>query len=61
MTDDMEMHAIRRTNAKGQPFVGTCMKCGKEGLTVADMAKPCSNNTGMPNEVAILKAVYGDD
>ena len=58
---DYEMHALRRTNPKGQPFVGTCMKCGKSGLTMNDMNKPCPNTLGLPNEVAVMKEVYGDD
>ena len=41
------MHALVRTNAKGQPFVGKCSKCGVEGLTLKQMDSPCVNPAGL--------------
>ena len=38
-----ETHAIERTSPKGELFVGTCLLCGEEGLTMADVHKPCRN------------------
>lgn len=55
-----EMHALVRTNKKGEPFIGRCIKCGKGGLRTKDMQSPCDNTKGMPNEVAVLKAISGD-
>jgi hypothetical protein len=56
MTD---IHALERSNAKGQPFVGYCTKCGKTGLTFADMREPCANPAGETAEDAVINAIMG--
>lgn len=51
-------HALERTSAKGGPFVGRCMSCGKENLTLTDMARQyCDGN--LSQEDALLRAVKG--
>lgn len=35
--------ALSRTSPKGGPFVGRCLACGQDGLTLRDMHKPCAN------------------
>lgn len=52
-------HAIERTSPKGGRFIGTCMKCGRPGLTIADMGEPCENIAGMTQDEAVLLAVRG--
>ena len=59
MTTDT--HAIERTSPKGGKFVGTCMKCGKPGLTFSDMGEPCENVSGMTQDEALLRAIEGPD
>ena len=56
----MQGHAINRTSPKGQKFVGTCMRCGRSGLTLADMNKRCENIAGMSEEEALLNAIDPD-
>ena len=45
-----ERHSLLRTSPKGEAFVGVCVKCGREGLTLADMASEecpqCSRRIG---------------
>jgi hypothetical protein len=57
------LHAIERTSPKGegQRFIGTCMKCGKPGLTFADMNEPCENIAGMSEEESLLLAISGPE
>ena len=45
-----EQHALRRTSPKGpgQPFVGTCVKCGIQGITLDEMGRSeCVNPAGL--------------
>lgn len=51
---------IERTSPKGQDFVGYCVKCGKEGLTFADLNEECPNPAGIGKNEAVLMAVRGD-
>lgn len=53
-------HSLRRTNPKGQPFVGTCVNCGKSGLTLKDMARDeCENLRRVTEDEAIVEAIKG--
>lgn len=54
----MSSHIIDRTSPKGKgmPFFGTCRLCGQEGLTPADVDKPCSGNT-MSADETVLQAL----
>ena len=54
MTDN---HSITRTSPKGEAFVGTCMKCGKSGLTLKDMQSECDNPARMTQDEALLAAL----
>lgn len=54
----MEQHALERTSPKGQPFIGTCRKCGREGLTFKDMANDeCPNVRNMTDSEVLLEAL----
>jgi len=58
MTDNQ--HALRRTSPIGQRFVGTCFKCGKQGLSLQDAATDeCPNVRGLSQEGALLEALEG--
>jgi hypothetical protein len=57
-----ETHAVNRTSPKGQPFIGTCMKCGKTGLTLADsMREECENPSRMTDDESLVAAIEGAD
>lgn len=55
-------HAINRTSPKGQPFLGTCYKCGKPGLTVSGaMSEECPNVRGLTQDEALIEAITGKE
>lgn len=54
-----DIHALERTSPKGQQFVGLCTKCGKPGLTFADLNEPCANPAGINAGEALLYAIAG--
>ena len=57
----MRHSLINRTSPKGQPFIGTCAACGKQGLTFKTMNEEgCPNQRNMTNEEALLEAINGD-
>lgn len=49
-------HAIERTSptGPGQKFIGKCVKCGKDGLTLGDGMKACPADSVMSDEAALL-------
>ena len=52
------MHSLRRTSPKGQPFVGVCTLCGKQGITMADFQREeCPNVRGLSEDEALIEAV----
>lgn len=51
------LHSLRRTNPKGQPSINVCVLCGKEGLTMADMATECENVRGLTSDEALVEAI----
>lgn len=54
----MNMHTIIRTSPKGQTdFVGTCSKCGLEGLTLDNMNDECENVRNVSQEQSLLEVV----
>lgn len=62
MANKVKTHdVLERTSPKGTPFVGYCRLCGQQGLTYADMNKPCQNPRGLTTDEALLDAVKGDD
>lgn len=52
-------HALERTSPYGQPFVGTCIKCGQTGLNMGDGLKRCPNDKTMSNEAAMIALIDG--
>ncbi|WP_157973399.1 hypothetical protein [Blastomonas sp. UPD001] len=56
MTDT---HSLERTSPKGEPFLGTCTKCGQVGLPMAAVRSPCANPANINDEEALLIAIRG--
>lgn len=56
-----DTHALSRTSPKGpgQPFIGTCMKCGIPNLTLAQANQPCVNPAGLNNDETLMLAIKG--
>jgi len=54
----MKHFLVNRTSPKGQPFIGTCAACGKQGITFEQLSTDeCENVRGMTREEAILEAI----
>lgn len=43
-------HALERTSPKGEEFVGVCVKCGQEGLSMAEIYEDCPRWYELTNE-----------
>lgn len=56
-----ELHAVERTSPKGGPFIGTCVRCGRTGLTIAEAMRECDNPSGMSQDEALLQLLHGPD
>lgn len=50
-------HALERTNPKGQPFVGYCIKCGAQGLRMSAALDPCPADDLMSDEAALVELI----
>lgn len=53
-----DMHSLERTSPKGGPFIGTCTKCGKTGLTLSDRSE-CPNPANIGQDEALMMAIRG--
>lgn len=59
MTD---RHALTRTSpkGKGQPFIGTCIKCGIKGISLDEVSRSeCVNPAGLNNAETLTLAIKG--
>jgi hypothetical protein len=54
-------HSLRRTSPKGGPFVGVCVLCGKQGLTIAQSQDDCANVLGKTADEVLLDAIKGEE
>lgn len=53
-------HSLERTSPKGQDFIGKCVLCGKENLTLANMrVETCPNPEGKTPVAILLDAIVG--
>ena len=52
-------HSLRRTSPKGpgQPFIGTCTKCGIENIPLIRMHEDCANPANLTDDDALLIAI----
>jgi len=50
-------HSLERTSPKGTPFIGTCTKCGRGNLTLADLHGHCVNPANITDNEALSLAV----
>ena len=53
----MKTHAVNRTSPMGGKFLGTCILCGEENLTIADVSKMCENPENVTNDEAVLRCI----
>lgn len=49
----MITHALYRTSPKGAPFLGTCMRCGRQNFTSADARLVCDAPNPLTDEEAL--------
>ena len=55
------MHCVERTNPKGQPFRGVCIRCGREDMTTREAIRnTCPNFGGLTDEEALLVVLQPD-
>ena len=56
MSEQITMnHAVERTNHKGEAFIGRCILCGEEGLTmVRSIKEHCPNLLEVTDDQALL-------
>lgn len=56
-----DKHSLHRTSPKGEgaTFIGTCIKCGKPGLTVVSMTETCENTYELTNDEVMTLALRG--
>lgn len=57
MAEQHEQHALRRTSPKGGPFVGVCTRCGKENVTLDQIAEECPNIRGISSDDALIELI----
>lgn len=57
MPNPSSRHSLERTSPKGQRFVGTCVLCGQENLTTANMNDECPNQRGLTPDEALIEAI----
>jgi hypothetical protein len=50
-------HSLQRTSPKGQPFVGTCTKCGMTDIPLSKMREECANPANLTQEEALVIAI----
>ena len=50
-------HTVLRTSPKGQAFIGACIQCGKEDLTLSQARGECDNPLAMTEEESILEVL----
>jgi hypothetical protein len=52
------MHSLRRTNPKGEKFIGECVLCGKKGLSIRDFqSQECDNPLQITQDEDLLSAL----
>ena len=49
-------HSLERTSPKGQPFVGTCMKCGLTDVPLNRVHEHCANPANITDDEALIIA-----
>ncbi len=50
-------HALKRTSPKGQPFIGVCVKCGKDNLPSSAALQPCPCDDLVSDSAALIGLV----
>jgi len=55
----MATHALERTSPKGGPFLGCCVKCGRQNLRAKAVFEECENVRGTTPDEDVLEAICG--
>jgi hypothetical protein len=55
----MTTHSLERTGAKGGPFIGRCVLCGRRDLVSPFHQPPCINPAGTSQDQALIDAIEG--
>ena len=52
-------HALERTSPKGpgMPFIGTCIQCGRTGLSVSAIQEECDNIRGNTEGESLIEVI----
>jgi hypothetical protein len=50
-------HSLTRTSPKGDPFIGTCTKCGMQDIPLGRMHEPCINPANLSDNDALNVAL----
>ena len=50
------MNSLIRTSPKGGPFIGRCIKCGTDGLTLS-ASHDCPNPAALDNDDTLVLAL----
>jgi hypothetical protein len=52
------MHCTSRTSPFGEDYIGTCLLCGKTGLSIDNMEE-CENPKGLAQGEALVEVIEG--
>ena len=50
-------HALERTSPKGGPFIGSCTKCGTQGIPLSRMREECANPANITDAESLQLAI----
>lgn len=53
-------HSLRRTNPKGERFIGVCVLCGQAELPAEAVAWECPNLRRLSDDEAVIEAIIGE-
>ncbi len=57
MSEIATTHSVERTSPLGERFIGRCVLCGEDRLTMGGALKPCPNPRGVTADDAVLTAI----
>ena len=56
----MMNHSLVRTSPMGQPFIGTCILCGVQGLSLSSAFKMKCESESAGKDHVVLAAIKGE-
>lgn len=54
-------HSVERTSPKGEPFIGRCTLCGKQGLKASAALEECENIRDLSVDDTLIEAIDPPD